>query len=144
MRDEKYNGWTNKPTWLVNLWMDNDQGTQERIRELAKECLDDAEGDEADAAADLALRLESMHDEGLTEIPGLSTGVFSDLMTWALAHVNWREIAESWVDDAIEEWRENNPPDNSDDDPEPDEGPSDQDIERAENDYERTLASRGE
>ena len=26
---ERYNGWTNYETWLVNLWMDNEQGSQE-------------------------------------------------------------------------------------------------------------------
>ena len=145
MSDETYNGWKNKPTWLVHLWMDNEQVTQERITELVTECLDDAEGDEDDAAADLAVRLESMHDEGLEEIPGLSTGVFSDLMGWALAHVEWREIADAYVSDAIDEWRENNrPEDDGGEDPEPPEPPTDEEIARGENEYERTLASRGE
>ena len=32
-----YNGWTNYETWVVNLWIDNEQGSQDFIRETAKE-----------------------------------------------------------------------------------------------------------
>ena len=41
--DEKgYNGWTNYETWCVNLWLDNDEGTQNMVREWARECYEDA------------------------------------------------------------------------------------------------------
>jgi hypothetical protein len=31
-----YNGWTNYETWLVKLWLDNDQWSQEAMLELAE------------------------------------------------------------------------------------------------------------
>jgi hypothetical protein len=35
--DTTYNGWTNYETSCVNLWIDNDQGSQEYWRDQAKE-----------------------------------------------------------------------------------------------------------
>lgn len=32
-----YNGWRNYETWLVALWIDNDEGTQDAAREIAQE-----------------------------------------------------------------------------------------------------------
>ena len=44
MNKNEYNGWYNYETWLVNLWMDNDQGSQEMWREHARESIDADEG----------------------------------------------------------------------------------------------------
>lgn len=38
MNHNEYNGWTNYETWAVNLWIDNDGGT-ERWTERASEIL---------------------------------------------------------------------------------------------------------
>lgn len=32
MSDQKYNGWTNHETWLVNVWITNDEGLDSQIR----------------------------------------------------------------------------------------------------------------
>ena len=34
MDEKKYSGWTNYETWLVKLWLDNDQWSQEKMLEL--------------------------------------------------------------------------------------------------------------
>ena len=58
MENEKYNGWANRDTWLVALWLDNDQrnyvrmirmvkgiGTNKKTKELTdKELLDKLKG----------------------------------------------------------------------------------------------------
>jgi hypothetical protein len=98
MEDKTYNGWNNYETWVAKLWMDNDQSTQEAIEEMAQEELDSAEGDKEEAAQSMATRLESMHDEALADIVGV-TGVFSDLLQHALGRVDWREIAENILAD---------------------------------------------
>lgn len=100
MNDTKYNGWTNYQTWVVNLWMDNEQGSQEFWQEAAHECLQDAiDNDETDvkasAAYALSKRMEDQHDEFMPE----TTGVYSDLLTNALGMVDWQEIAEHYIGD---------------------------------------------
>ena len=42
------NGWENKPTWLVKLWIDNDQGNQEYWREVCTEIITIAVDDTSD------------------------------------------------------------------------------------------------
>jgi hypothetical protein len=113
--DDKYNGWTNYETWLVNLWMDNEENTQAAVTDMARQALADnteseineagedvATTDKDQAISDLANQLEAMHDDALADIMGV-IGVFKDLLQGSLGRVDWREIAESHVDVAIEE-----------------------------------------
>ena len=78
-----YNGWTNYETWLVNLWLTNDQDTDQEAREVA------AFG--ADALSDWVeeLVLESVPPSSLA----------SDLLSAALGWVEWYEIAESLIEE---------------------------------------------
>ena len=35
----EYNGWTNRETWLTNLWLNNDMGSYEQLQEISrKDC----------------------------------------------------------------------------------------------------------
>lgn len=101
MSDNTYNGWTNYETWVVKLWIDNEQGSQEYWQERAESLAADTDTDDdletrKDAAASaLADELESAHDEAMPEV----TGVFADLMGRALGMVNWHEIARAIIDD---------------------------------------------
>jgi hypothetical protein len=96
MNHKEYNGWTNYETWVVNLWMDNEQGTYDYWREVAREVSSDLEEptnsmtkmDEAIYL--LADRLKDHHEENRPELPG----VYGDLIGAALSEVNWQEIAE--------------------------------------------------
>jgi len=80
---EKYNGWTNYPTWNVALWMDNHPGSHQLYIEMAEDC---------DTVAEFAQRLENQIKEGHM----VATGMYADIMGWALSLVNWIEIAEHY------------------------------------------------
>lgn len=108
MERKEYNGWTNYETWLVNLWMDNEQGSQAYWREMAQECLDaeTSEEDTADetteacneAARELAERIKGEHEDA-QESQVTCVGLFADLLNAAMSEVDWRDIAQHLIDD---------------------------------------------
>jgi len=107
MNRKEYNGLTNYETWCVNLWMSNDQGSDEYYRETAQEIYDDSESDktftrEERATLTLSDRLKDEFEEQQSELTGI-TGVFADLLGAALSEVNWHEIAEHYVEDVDKE-----------------------------------------
>jgi hypothetical protein len=96
--DSKYNGWTNRNTWLVALWIDNEQGSQEYVIEQARELLESNDFDRDSATSDLATWLQDYHDKIQEEQTGF-TGVLANLLNTALAFVEWHEIAKHYIDD---------------------------------------------
>jgi len=96
MTRKEYNGWTNYETWLVKLWMDNDQGTREFFQEQAEQVF--KHHDEDDRESRLAELIQESHEESLPKLEGFA----ADLMNTALSEVNWHEIAASLLDDAKE------------------------------------------
>ena len=88
MNNDTYNGWKNRETWCVGLWWN--------------ECpIESIEADTKEEATEaLAEQLESLFDD-LTEqehsIP--SASLLGDLLQGACAKIDWREIAEHWIDD---------------------------------------------
>ena len=103
MTDASYNGWTNYETWVVNLWMDNEEGSYDYWREVAEDVYNNEAEEQKhftkmeDAVAILADRLKDYHEDAKQEIlerSGMESSVWADLMGSALCMVNWREIAE--------------------------------------------------
>ena len=104
MADTTYNGWTNYETWLVNLWMDNEQGSQEYFLEQAQERYDAAKPTQYSTTEEVARFvfadwLKEFHEENRPELPG----VYGDLLGGALSAVNWDEIARHYIDAVLEE-----------------------------------------
>ena len=98
MNNEDYNGYKNKPTWLVRLWIDNDMGLNETTEEQAWEFLKDNLDDESEAVRLQADYLQELIEgEDLNKLANESS-LYSDLMNWALAHVDWQEAAQVDVD----------------------------------------------
>jgi ADP-ribosylglycohydrolase len=101
-----YNGWRNYETWAVALWIDNEQGSQEYFQELATEIYRKAEAGDyewntkaSEAEEQLANAIEAYHDENMPVV----SGVYADLLGAALGSVDWREIAEHYIDDIKDE-----------------------------------------
>lgn len=86
MNDEKYNGWSNRETWLVPLWWGDCP-----VAEIEAESRDEA-------IAALAVELENIFDASNTQAPD-QPGLVSDLLAGAVARINWYEIAEHWIDE---------------------------------------------
>jgi hypothetical protein len=77
-----YNGWANKETWLVHLWLTNDQACDAAWRAVAAEI-----GEPYRLSAVLRGELE----DGATDLQ--QTGLYADLLTTALRRVDWEEVA---------------------------------------------------
>ena len=106
MNRNEYNGWTNYETWLVNMWIDNDEGAHDMWIERANEALaatDDSldfVGRKADAVFELADTMKDEFENGAEEL-GLK-GFWVDLVNSALSEVNWREIATAVFENVTE------------------------------------------
>lgn len=98
MTRKEYNGWTNYESWLVKLWQDNDEGEQGYWRETAEECVKvDGEKSAVRSFADI---MKERYEERAGELAGV-TGFWADLMGAALSEVDWREISEHWIEEAV-------------------------------------------
>ena len=114
-----YNGWVNRETWNTALWIGNDQGTDETAREIVAEAYardpfaafraftghdpqTDAEGTRrarVRAAGDALSEWwqDTLADDGSDRDP--AAGPVLDLVTYALACVDWAEIADHYAED---------------------------------------------
>ncbi len=102
-----YNGWQNYETWNVALWLDNDQGTQDMLREWAEEVWKDAEEAtrymtrEQHATRTLADQIEEYIEEN-NPLAG-EASMYSDILTANLHEVNWGEIAKGMIEEVDKE-----------------------------------------
>ena len=94
MKSEGCNGWSNYETWVVKLWLDNEEGSYHYWREQTQELWFSTRQDKDDTIRELAQQLKSEHESNTPE----TVGVYADLLNAALAEVDWHEIAESLFD----------------------------------------------
>lgn len=98
MDTQKYNGWTNYATWLVNMHF---------------ECLDFSDEiedgvfdnmDKADILCYLASWIQEMVEEHVEQydVPYGRGGFVIDLIDSTLSDVDWHDIADHYVDDIME------------------------------------------
>lgn len=72
-----YNGWSNKETWLVNLWFGD------YFSDLANE------GYDIDAD-----HMQMCVEQHLDEVMSSQSGLIADFVNDAMSSVNWRELAD--------------------------------------------------
>jgi hypothetical protein len=94
----KYNGWTNYETWLCNLWFDNFEFT---------DMLDMFDG--VKDKDDIRIRIEDYIKEYVEEFvesylaPGDTHGFIHDMLNSSIQEIDFRDIAEHYVDDVASE-----------------------------------------
>lgn len=107
MTIQEYNGWTNRETWATALWIDNDEGMQETARDYTLTAINEhSSAEDCTALSCLADTLENwIVEEVLTH-----ENVAGNRDLWlmltdigSLYRVNWREIADSYLDETAEE-----------------------------------------
>ena len=81
----KYNGWTNRETWAVNLWLSESMDSYYFLRRICKKNCEVWEKAE-ELEAHFQDQLEDMYD-----VPSF----WSDILGTALDRVNWVEIVTS-------------------------------------------------
>ena len=78
----EYNGWCNRETWIVNLWMTGDQGYYEQLCEII------SSHDNLDGQA------EALEDWIRFEYDGEYSSIWADLINNSLAEVDWYAIVK--------------------------------------------------
>jgi hypothetical protein len=104
MEKKEYNGWYNYETWLLALWIDNEESSYNYWREIAQESYDVAEADkmftrDERATSSLADRLKDAFEEAQPEV----TGFWADLINAAMSEINWYDVAEHYISDVEKE-----------------------------------------
>jgi hypothetical protein len=91
-----YNGWSNYPTWAVNLWLSNDERLYNATRDLVASVVY-PENEDRIARVDVA---EALRDfvQDLANQEYEEASFVQDLLGYALAQVAWFEIADAWLE----------------------------------------------
>jgi hypothetical protein len=80
-----YNGWSNRETWLVSLWLNNDPASYDLLQTACKR---------AGNTLSKSEWLESELQDEMCDLE-LEASLWSDLLGTSLARVNWLEVIEN-------------------------------------------------
>jgi len=84
--------WANSVTWQTALWIENTEASADFYRPIIEECRTLPRRIATDI---LARTLEEKHYAERPDVPG----VWNDMLSSALAEVNWNEIATYLIDE---------------------------------------------
>mgnify|MGYP003661800085 CR=1 FL=1 len=94
-----YNGWSNYETWLVNLWLNNEESSQDFIEQLRSELNEIAPCFPAETNEGLFGSFIREYVEELRETWHESAAsLWDDIINGALQQVDWREIARAYME----------------------------------------------
>lgn len=104
MENIGYNGWSNYSTWVVGLWLNNEEGSYFYLIEEANRIKKYPEyfevGDQKilkSPVVKLGNIIKKMIEEGNPLIQDAS--LYHDVITHALAFVNYQEIAKGFLEE---------------------------------------------
>ena len=92
MTNETYNGWTNYETWLVALWIDNEEHSHHFWRDVARE---------RDTVYEFASEMRETF-ETMAENKVGASDFWADMMGAALSEVDWHSVAGNLIDEVKE------------------------------------------
>ena len=96
MNTLKYNGWTNYETWLCNMWFDNFNFTDQM--DLFDDCADNC-----DVLDIIEYYIKSYVEEYVEYSISDDHGFIHDMLNSAISEIDFRDIAEHYVDDVVDE-----------------------------------------
>lgn len=95
-----YEGYSNYETWIVKIWIDNDQGSYLYWQECANDVFENSKPDRTFTRRERAkIYLADMLESEIKGNAPELTGTYADLLTAALSAVDWQEIAGELIDD---------------------------------------------
>lgn len=102
-----YNGWTNYATWCLHLWITNEEPLYRAWLDEARTSWEDADPNSWEtrreaAQSDLADKLKDSWEYQASE-DTTNEGFWSDLQSWALAQVDWHEVAAALLEEVEDE-----------------------------------------
>ena len=105
MNTQKYCGWTNYETWLCNMWFNDFDFTD--MMDMFDNCEDNCdvlEIIENYIKEHVEEYIEySLGDNSVAISPGDQHGFIHDMLNAAISEIDWRDIAEQYVDDVVDE-----------------------------------------
>ena len=78
----EYNGWCNRETWIVNLWLTNDECYYEELQAIIKNFDSDEQAEELERYVHWIIDVDK-------------ASMTTDLLSTSLGRVNWHEIARA-------------------------------------------------
>jgi hypothetical protein len=114
---EKFNGWANRETWALNLWLGNEEGAHGMTRERVAGALadidrggyphwcDDAESQARYRTRAAGVAVHELWDELTDPAEGLMTaeGILAMVRDIGSEYrVDWDEIGAAWLEDVDE------------------------------------------
>ena len=105
---EEYNGWKNRQTWLVNLWLNNEPASQQALYNIANDTEELADGSPAPIykRADTLMGYIMDRFHMVEEMKGFFeqdlSGMFLDLLSDAIQMADLESIVAGAVDNYVE------------------------------------------
>ncbi len=100
--EQGYNGWKNYPTWAVNLWLNNDEGTQEAALDVTRSAVWERGTGNASKRLAVADALKAWITDGIADEGHnpfqQEASVYTDLLGWAMDSVDWFETADAFIE----------------------------------------------